>query len=114
MCARILVCFQRNLVTLAKARPAQMIFITTSTYWYDKTNIRATEWLRVQGDFDADEPMMLGSDDEFDNVYLEDLVDEDDKDDNVSLFSNSKYDNKGSILQHLSLICTLLRMPRTS
>ena len=29
MCAHIPVCFQRNLVILAKARPTQMIFITT-------------------------------------------------------------------------------------
>ena len=33
MCACVPVCFQRNLVTFAKARPAQMIFITTS-YFY--------------------------------------------------------------------------------
>ena len=32
MCACMPVCFQRNLVTFAKARPAQMIFITTSNY----------------------------------------------------------------------------------
>ena len=30
MCACMPVCFQRNLVTFAKARTAQMIFITTS------------------------------------------------------------------------------------
>ena len=30
MCACVRACFQRNLVTFAKARPAQMIFITTS------------------------------------------------------------------------------------
>ena len=30
MCACMPVCFQRNIVTFAKARPAQMIFITTS------------------------------------------------------------------------------------
>ena len=40
-----------------------------------------------QGDFDADEPMMLGSDDEFDDVYLEDLEDEDDEDDNRDCYS---------------------------
>ena len=34
MCACMPVCFQRNLVTLAKARPAQMIFITTSNVEY--------------------------------------------------------------------------------
>ena len=36
MCARIPlgVCFQTNLVALAKARPAQMIFITTSILLY--------------------------------------------------------------------------------
>ena len=35
MCACMPVCFQRNLVTFAKARPAQMIFITTSYYlWF--------------------------------------------------------------------------------
>ena len=30
MCACMPVCFHRNLMTFAKARPAQMIFITTS------------------------------------------------------------------------------------
>ena len=29
MCTCMPLCFQRNLVTFAKARPAQMIFITT-------------------------------------------------------------------------------------
>ena len=36
-------------------------------------------------DLDADEPMMLGSDDEFDDVYLEDLKDEDDEDSRLLL-----------------------------
>ena len=34
MCACMPVCFQRNLVTFAKARPAQIIFITTSCMIY--------------------------------------------------------------------------------
>ena len=48
-----------------------------------------------QGDFDADEPMMLGSDDEFDDVYLEDLEDEDDED-NRDCYSPPPSDIPGS------------------
>ena len=33
-----------------------------------------------QGEFDDDEPMMPGSDDEFEDVYLEDLEDDDEDD----------------------------------
>ena len=51
-----------------------------------------------QGDFDADEPMMLGSDDEFDDVYLEDLEDEDDEDDNRDCYSPPPSDTPGSSL----------------
>ena len=44
---------------------------------------------------DADEPMMLGSDDEFDDVYLEDLEDEDDED-NRDCYSPPPNDIPGS------------------
>ena len=43
------------------------------------------EELDLDEDFDDDEPMMIGSDDEFDDiedVYLEDVEDDDDDDSN--------------------------------
>ena len=43
------------------------------------------EKLEFDDDFDVDEPMMAGSDDEFEdveNVYLEDVEDDDDSDSN--------------------------------
>ena len=43
-------------------------------------------------DFDTDEPMMAGSDDEFDNisdVYLEDVEDDDDDDNSAHLSTPS-------------------------
>lgn len=48
--------------------------------------------LDEQGDYDADEPMMPGSDDEFsdleEDVYLEDIEDDDDDDDNRVHYSS--------------------------
>ena len=79
--------------------------IAQRTNTYHKTNITVTLSYRMarrgllstadvleeleldQGDFDADEPMMLGSDDEFDDVYLDNLEDEDDEDDNRDCYS---------------------------
>ena len=63
-----------------------------------------------QGDFDADEPMMLGSDDEFDDVYLEDLEDEDDDEDNRLCYSPPPSDIPGSSLN----TPTLNRSPGSS